>query len=91
MIVTIDKAGRMVIPKRIREAMGVEPGMPLVIDYVDGKIEIEYAPVESEVLIAEDGLPLIVSKPAPGTPPLTDEMLREGLEAVRDEGVADYL
>ena len=40
-IVTIDQAGRVVIPKEIRAAAGIEPGMPLVIMSRDGRIEIE--------------------------------------------------
>lgn len=93
MIATIDKAGRLVIPKPIRDAMGLKPGRPLKIDFIDGRIEIEHAPVETRVRIAEDGFPIIETsidgELAPGQ--VTDEMLRKALEAVRDEGLTDYL
>lgn len=59
MIATIDKAGRLVIPKPLRDAMGLKPGVPLDVTFVDGRIEIEYAPVEAWVRIAEDGFPII--------------------------------
>lgn len=37
----IDRAGRVVIPKAIREAAGLQPGSPLKIQYRDGRVEIE--------------------------------------------------
>jgi AbrB family looped-hinge helix DNA binding protein len=42
---TIDKAGRVIIPKDIRLKAGLEPGMNLDIRYQDGRIEIEPATV----------------------------------------------
>ena len=39
--ITIDKAGRVVIPKEIREEAGIEPGMPLQVSCREGRIEIE--------------------------------------------------
>lgn len=59
MIATIDKAGRLVVPKPIRDAMGLQPGAKLDISYSDGRITIEYAPVDARVRIAEDGFPII--------------------------------
>ncbi len=41
---TIDAAGRIVIPKRIREAAGLVPGETLSIRVRDGRVEIEPAP-----------------------------------------------
>ena len=39
--VTIDRAGRLVIPKEIRDAAGIDAGMPLVVTCREGRIEIE--------------------------------------------------
>ena len=39
--ITIDRAGRVVIPKEIREEAGIEPGMPLEVRCREGRIEIE--------------------------------------------------
>lgn len=39
--VTIDRVGRLVIPKEIREEAGIEPGMVLQISCREGRIEIE--------------------------------------------------
>lgn len=82
MIATIDKAGRLVVPKPIREAMGLRPGAQLTIDYVDGKIEIDYAPVDSWVRIAEDGLPIIETS---SDAPQFDDDIREGREEIYRE------
>ena len=37
----IDKAGRVVIPKAVREAAGLKPGVKLDIRYRGGVVEIE--------------------------------------------------
>ncbi len=42
--IAIDVAGRIVIPKRIRDAAGLVPGEPLSVRVRDGRVEIEPAP-----------------------------------------------
>lgn len=49
MTVTIDQAGRLVVPKALREAAGIQPGMPLEVRVHDGRIEIEPAPVRVRI------------------------------------------
>ena len=49
MIVTIDTAGRLVIPKAIREEAGLFPGEPLEVTVRDGRVEIVPAPREIEM------------------------------------------
>lgn len=44
MKITIDSAGRLVVPKAIREEAELSPGVPLTIRCRDGRIEIEPAP-----------------------------------------------
>jgi AbrB family looped-hinge helix DNA binding protein len=39
-IVTIDRVGRLVIPKEIRDEAGIEAGMPLEVTCREGRIEI---------------------------------------------------
>ena len=41
---TIDKAGRVVVPKAMRDELGLTGGTEIEIGLVDGKIEIEAAP-----------------------------------------------
>ena len=49
-ISTIDSAGRLVLPREIREQAKLEPGMPLRISVRDGRIEIEPAPREVRIV-----------------------------------------
>lgn len=37
---TIDAAGRLVVPKPLREELGFAPGMELEMDAVDGRLEV---------------------------------------------------
>ena len=46
MVTTIDSAGRLVVPKEIRQQAQLKPGMPLEIRLREGCIEIEPAPLE---------------------------------------------
>lgn len=45
----MDAAGRLVLPKPIREEAGLRPGDPLEITVRDGRIEIEPAPREVRI------------------------------------------
>ena len=78
MHVSIDSAGRVVVPKRLREELGLTPGTPLEIDVVDGHLELS-APHEPARL---EGGPNGPSIAATGTP-ITDEDIRSTLEAIR--------
>jgi AbrB family looped-hinge helix DNA binding protein len=37
---TIDAAGRLVVPKPLRDALGFAPGTELEVDAVDGRLEV---------------------------------------------------
>jgi len=43
---TIDKAGRLVVPKSVREAARLEPGTEVQLRVVAGKVEIEPVPLD---------------------------------------------
>lgn len=79
MNVSIDSAGRVVVPKRIREELGFSPDTPLELDVVDGHLEL-YAHREPAKLVEGPHGPSIA---ATGTS-LTDEDIRSTLEAVRE-------
>ena len=40
---TIDQAGRIVVPKALREALNLKPGQALDIRLGDGRLEVEVA------------------------------------------------
>lgn len=42
---TIDRAGRVVIPKAVRDEAGLEAGAEVEVEFRDGRIEIEPASV----------------------------------------------
>jgi AbrB family looped-hinge helix DNA binding protein len=43
---TMDSSGRLAIPKKVRQAAGLNPGPPLEVKCRDGRIGIEPAPME---------------------------------------------
>jgi len=68
MTVTMDSAGRLVIPRSVRNEAGLEPGVPLDIRWRDGVIEIE--PAMLAVAMERRGR-LAVAVAANPVPPLT--------------------
>jgi|APMI01.1.fsa_nt_gi AbrB family looped-hinge helix DNA binding protein len=78
---TIDAAGRVIVPKSIRAAMGLSAGREIDLAYVDGRIEIDLAPVEGAATV-EDGWPVFTPQRA-DLPPLDDRTLRDTVEATR--------
>jgi AbrB family looped-hinge helix DNA binding protein len=78
---TVDGAGRMVIPKPVREAAGLRPGDPLEIRYCEGRIEIE--PVVEEIRLVREG-PFLVAD-SPGAPVLMNEEVGRVMDEIRQE------
>jgi AbrB family looped-hinge helix DNA binding protein len=76
----IDQAGRLVIPKSLRDSLGITPGQPLEISVRAGRIEIEAAPTPMTLVREGKG---VVAVPDVELPPLTAEMVRDTLEQVR--------
>lgn len=56
---TIDKAGRIVVPERLRDALGMGPGTELEILAVDDRLEIEVPRPRATLVDGPDGLPLV--------------------------------
>ena len=76
----IDRAGRIVVPKPLRQALGLRPGQPLEIRAGDGRLEIEIASTPMKLKKRGKGL---VAVPEAKLPPLTAEQVRDTLERVR--------
>ena len=77
---TIDAAGRLVIPKRIRDRLGLHGNEQVEITERDGRIEIALAPTGVD-LVREGSV--LVARPKRPLPPLTDDIVRETLDRVR--------
>jgi len=81
MLTTIDGAGRIVVPKALRNSLGLVPGQRLEIAEVDGRIEIE---VPSPVVeLVDQGRGLVAVAPSDDMPPLSAADVRRVLDAVR--------
>jgi AbrB family looped-hinge helix DNA binding protein len=76
----IDSAGRLVVPKQVRDELGLGPGTELELRVVDRRIEIE---VPSTPMRLEDGEHGLVAVADREMPVLTAEMVRETLERLR--------
>jgi AbrB family looped-hinge helix DNA binding protein len=79
MHVSIDSAGRVVVPKRLRDELGFSPDTPLEIDVVDGHLELSATHEPAKLVEGPNG-PVVA---ATGTP-LIDEEVRRTLEAARE-------
>lgn len=77
---TIDAAGRIVVPKSLREALGLKPGQPLEIRASDGGLAIEIAVTSMRLKRSGKG---VVAVPAATLPTLTADEVRATLERVR--------
>ena len=76
----IDSAGRVVIPKALRERAGLTSPRDIEITERDGKIEIEAVPTPMS-LVKRRGR--VVAVPEKRLPPLTDEIVRATIERTR--------
>lgn len=74
----IDGAGRLVVPKPLRDELGFAPGTELELSAVDGRLEVV---VPSRVAVEEG--PHGLRFAAPTDAPLTAEQVREITERTR--------
>ena len=79
---TIDHAGRLVIPKTIREKAGIRAGSEVELRYSDGVIEI--APIGAQGRIVREGS-LLVWQTAGGRPPVTQDAVNDAIQQIRRE------
>lgn len=80
MLATIDAGGRVVVPKDVRERLGLRPGSRIVLTELDGRLEI--APATTPVHLEEaDGI--VVAATDAELPVLTAELVRDAIDAAR--------
>lgn len=80
MRVAIDSAGRLVVPKPLRDELGLGPGAELEIEIRDGALELR-PPSQRMWLERRDGR--LVAASDAEIPTLTAETVRDTLERVR--------
>lgn len=76
----IDGAGRVIVPKALRDELGLSPGRELEIRARDGVLVIE--PVPTPVTLVKRGK-RVVAKPKAALPALTQDDVRAALEGSR--------
>lgn len=76
----IDAAGRIVVPKRLRDALGLQPGQVLEITAGDGRLEISVAPTPMKLARRGKGVSAV---PETKLPALTVDQVRDTLEKTR--------
>jgi AbrB family looped-hinge helix DNA binding protein len=77
---TIDSAGRIVVPKSLRQALNIKPGQVLNIRAGDGQLEIEIT--ANPMTLKKRGKDF-VAVPDVGLPMLTADAVRETMEHIR--------
>jgi AbrB family looped-hinge helix DNA binding protein len=76
----IDAAGRVVIPKTLREELALEAGSELLISVRDGSLVL--TPKPTAVSLVRRGK-ILVAKTTEAMPTLSDRAVREALEGSR--------
>lgn len=57
---TLDKSGRLVLPKQVRDRLHLRAGSKLRVEVVGDKLELTEESIDVELEQAADGLPVIV-------------------------------
>jgi len=77
---TIDRAGRIVVPKPLRDALSLQGGETLELTVRDGRLEAEPVATPMRLERRPDG---VAAVPESELPPLTAEQVRATLEQTR--------
>lgn len=77
---TIDRAGRVVLPKPMRDALGLAEGGDVDVELIDGIVTIAPPSVPKHIE-QRDGRAVIVADDE--LPPLTDQVVADTLDSIR--------
>lgn len=80
MKVTIDAAGRVVVPKALRDELGLEGGTTLEIRVRAGRLELEPVPTPMRLVRRGEGLVATTEEPLP---PIDADDVRAITESLR--------
>lgn len=78
---TIDRAGRLVVPKEIRDRVGLTAGAGVDVTERDG--EVVLTPVGPRVVVVERAGRRVFAVEGDESPPLTDEDVRHLIDESR--------
>ncbi len=78
--VTIDSAGRLVVPKALRDELGIVAGRPLRAVVRDGRLELSPEWLDAEI-VERDGVSVIT--PRSELEPMTSDDVRLVMEQLR--------
>ncbi len=83
-IIEIDKSGRIVVPKKLRDALHLKPGTRMHVERA-GEALLLVPSLRPAQLVIENGVPLVVPADRAHAPALTNEMVNSLLEEGRRE------
>jgi len=83
MIVPVDGAGRMVIPRRLRERLGLRGPGEVEISEREDRLEVRAAPSPMHLERSAQGVAVL--RPESELPPMTAEMVRSELDRTRQQ------
>ena len=89
-IIEIDKAGRIVVPKKLRDELHLTPGTRLKIERLGDHLMLMPSSNQAQ-LIVEDGTPLIFPADRANAPILSTEMVNELIAQSRLERERRFL
>ena len=82
---SIDKFGRIVLPKELRDRFGIRPEVELEIEETESEILIR--PVRKDAKLVRKGRFLVVT----GTGPISQDIVNETMEKIRKERHESFL
>jgi AbrB family looped-hinge helix DNA binding protein len=77
---TIDQGGRVVVPKEIRERLGLTAGAEVELSEVDGRLEVSPIPTPMQLEEVEGELVAVADV---DVPTLTSDVVRAVIESTR--------
>jgi AbrB family looped-hinge helix DNA binding protein len=83
-IVEIDKAGRIVVPKKMRDALHLKPGTQLTVERRGDNLILMPNSNEAQLVI-ENGIPLVIPANHLNNPILTNSLVNELIAQGRRE------
>ncbi len=76
---TVDRFGRVVIPKAVRERLGISAGTPLTVDHTESAVVLRVSQREPQ-LADEDGVLVFTGEPTADLAKAVDKSRRERSE-----------